>query len=68
MGGIPTSDAHMSKLEALLQQEQLIKMEFEQSQYLDEVKWITDSFNHDLCHLRHHKYHQDVVLKTAELR
>lgn len=66
--GIPPTDAHVSKLEAQLQQEQLIHMEYEQLQCLREVRHITDSFNKDLLHLRHYKYHQDVMLKTAELR
>ena len=68
MGGIPTSDTHVSKLEAQLQQEHIINMEYEQSQCLEEVKHLVDSFNHNLYHLRHYKYHQDVILKTAELR
>lgn len=66
--GIPPTDAHVSKLEAKLQQEQLLNIEYEQKQCLHEVKHITDNFNSDLLHLRHYKYHQDVILKTAELR
>ena len=66
--GIPPSDAHVSKLEAHLQQERLLNTEYEQLQCLNEVKHITDSFNTDLLHLRHYKYLQDVRLKTAELR
>lgn len=66
--GIPQIDAHVSKLEAQLQQEQLINIEYEQIQCLHEVERITDSFNKDLLHLRHYKYHKDVILKTAELR
>ena len=58
----------MSKLETQLQQERLLNIEYEQMQCLNEVKHITDSFNTDLLHLRHYKYHQDVLLKTAELR
>ena len=66
--GIPLTDTHVSKLEAQLQQEQLLNIEYEQLQCLREVKCITDTFNSDLLHLRHYKYHQDVMLKTAELR
>lgn len=66
--GIPQTDAHVSKLEAQLQQEQLINIEYEQLQCLREVKRIIDNFNNDLLHLRHYKFHQDVILKTAELR
>lgn len=68
MGFSPTDATHVSKLEAQLQQEQLLNIEYEQMQCLNEVKRITDNFNSDLLHLRHYKYHQDVILKTAELR
>lgn len=66
--GVTTTDVYVSKLEAHLQQEQLLNIEYEQLQCLREVKQITDTFNNDLLHLRHYKYHQDVILKTAELR
>ena len=68
MGITPTDPAHVSKLETQIQQEQLLNIEYEQLQCLREVKRVTDNFNSDLLHLRHYKFHQDVIQKTAELR